>query len=113
MTIAGTLRALPADSGGTNELDYLSTAPTVTGNVAPAAVLRQIAPLQDALRALEAVRHGPAPVCGDGIPQPGEQCDDGNQVNGDGCDNNCTFPGCGNGIVDAGRAVRRRQHDPG
>ena len=29
-------------------------------------------------------------------------CDDGNRVNGDGCDNNCTFTGCGNGIVTDG-----------
>ncbi len=42
--------------------------------------------------------------CGNGIPTPntGEQCDDGNAVNGDGCNANCTFPGCGNGIVDSG-----------
>ncbi|HLK09799.1 MAG TPA: DUF4215 domain-containing protein [Candidatus Binatia bacterium] len=41
--------------------------------------------------------------CGDGVVnQAGEQCDDGNQVNGDGCDNNCTFSGCGNGILDPG-----------
>jgi cysteine-rich repeat protein len=32
-----------------------------------------------------------APVCGNGIVEPGEQCDDGNQVNGDGCDTNCKF----------------------
>ena len=41
---------------------------------------------------------------------PGEQCDDGNLVSGDGCDANCTVTACGNGIVTAGRAVRRRQH---
>jgi cysteine-rich repeat protein len=50
--------------------------------------------------------------CGDGKVNPqntaspatalGEQCDDGNLVNGDGCDNNCTFPACGNGIMDPG-----------
>jgi cysteine-rich repeat protein len=102
MTIAGTMRALPAETGGTNELDYLTTAPTVTGSVVPAADVRQIDPLQDALLALEPCGTVPPPVCGDGVLQPGEQCDDGNKVNGDACDNNCTFPGCGNNIVDPG-----------
>jgi ELWxxDGT repeat protein/cysteine-rich repeat protein len=37
--------------------------------------------------------------CGDGLPNPGEECDDGNAVDGDGCDSNCTPTGCGNGIV--------------
>lgn len=42
--------------------------------------------------------------CGNGIManSPGEQCDDGNQIDGDGCDSNCSFTGCGNGIVTAG-----------
>jgi cysteine-rich repeat protein len=31
------------------------------------------------------------PRCGDGIPQPGEECDDGNSVDGDGCDTDCRF----------------------
>ena len=44
----------------------------------------------------------PAPVCGDGHVDSGEQCDDGNQVQGDGCENDCTLPRCGNGIVDNG-----------
>ena len=38
--------------------------------------------------------------CGDGNPDPGEQCDDGNNINGDGCENDCTpTPICGDGIV--------------
>jgi len=49
--------------------------------------------------------------CGNGVPECGydefgtyvcEQCDDGNRVDGDACDSNCTFPSCGNGIVDPG-----------
>jgi cysteine-rich repeat protein len=36
--------------------------------------------------------------CGNGDPEPGEQCDDGNDTEGDGCDSNCTFTACGNGI---------------
>jgi cysteine-rich repeat protein len=31
-----------------------------------------------------------APVCGDGVLQPLEQCDDSNEVDGDGCDADCT-----------------------
>ena len=30
------------------------------------------------------------PMCGNGIPEPGEGCDDGNTNNGDACANNCT-----------------------
>ena len=41
-------------------------------------------------------------TCGNGMPDPGEQCDDGNPTNGDGCDDNCTVTGCGNGVVTAG-----------
>jgi len=32
------------------------------------------------------------PVCGDGVPDEGEECDDGNVDNGDGCSAECTFP---------------------
>jgi cysteine-rich repeat protein len=31
----------------------------------------------------------PAPVCGNGVQEPGEQCDDGNTVPGDECERNC------------------------
>ncbi len=47
----------------------------------------------------------PAPVCGDGHVDPGEECDDGNTINGDGCSSTCTIeqnPVCGNGIVENG-----------
>ncbi len=44
----------------------------------------------------------PPPLCGNGMPDPGEACDDGNLVDGDGCDSNCTPTGCGNGIVTTG-----------
>jgi cysteine-rich repeat protein len=33
----------------------------------------------------------PAPVCGNGIKETGEQCDDGNQIDTDACRNNCTL----------------------
>ena len=39
--------------------------------------------------------------CGDGVPDPGEECDDGNHVDGDGCSAVCTLGGlfCGDGMV--------------
>ena len=43
--------------------------------------------------------------CGNGIPDPGEQCDDGNVANGDGCSSTCSVEprsGCGNGVIDPG-----------
>jgi cysteine-rich repeat protein len=98
MTITGTVRAID----GSNLLSYLntSTSPAISGVVTPVAVVQPVGPLGDKpLHVLQACGTGPAPHCGDGILQPGEQCDDGNQVNGDGCDNNCTFTGCGNGIM--------------
>lgn len=33
----------------------------------------------------------PAPVCGNGIQESGEQCDDGNTISGDGCHSDCTL----------------------
>lgn len=49
-----------------------------------------------------------APVCGDGIfdPGAGETCDDGNTTDGDGCDSSCQvemyMPICGNGMIEPG-----------
>ena len=31
------------------------------------------------------------PVCGNGLPEPGEECDDGNGTPGDGCESDCTW----------------------
>lgn len=44
----------------------------------------------------------PAPVCGNGTAEAGEECDDGNAVDGDFCEADCALPFCGNGIVDPG-----------
>jgi cysteine-rich repeat protein len=33
----------------------------------------------------------PTSECGNGVPEPGEDCDDGNGTDGDGCDNDCTW----------------------
>jgi cysteine-rich repeat protein len=41
-------------------------------------------------------------ACGDGVPEPPEECDDGNATSGDGCDVNCTTTRCGNGIPTSG-----------
>ena len=38
-------------------------------------------------------------VCGNGIPEPGEQCDDGNLSNNDACLNTCRTASCGDGYV--------------
>jgi len=35
----------------------------------------------------------PAPVCGNGLQETGEQCDDGNTIDGDGCHSDCTLEG--------------------
>ncbi len=42
------------------------------------------------------------PVCGNGIPQSGEDCDDGNGSNTDACLNDCTDASCGDGFVRTG-----------
>jgi cysteine-rich repeat protein len=36
----------------------------------------------------------PAPACGDGVIDPGEECDDGNTNAGDGCDASCRIEPC-------------------
>ncbi len=38
--------------------------------------------------------------CGNGTVEPGEECDDGNPENDDGCTVLCTFPRCGDGLLD-------------
>lgn len=42
----------------------------------------------------------PAPFCGDGKLNQGEECDDGNRFNGDGCDSRCLIEKCGNGRIE-------------
>lgn len=37
--------------------------------------------------------------CGNGLPDPAEECDDGNLVEGDGCDSSCLPTGCGSAVV--------------
>lgn len=43
-------------------------------------------------------------TCGNGTPEPGEECDDGNTANDDGCSASCTLEPepCGNGQLDDG-----------
>ncbi|MDQ5970979.1 MAG: hypothetical protein QG603_756 [Patescibacteria group bacterium] len=45
---------------------------------------------------------GTCPVCGNGVPESGEQCDDGNLDNTDACLNSCLNWSCGDGYVRAG-----------
>ena len=42
---------------------------------------------------------GPAPVCGDGLQDPGEACDDGNDSDDDACLATCELASCGDGHV--------------
>jgi cysteine-rich repeat protein len=42
------------------------------------------------------------PGCGNGDPDPGEECDDGNNVSGDGCGSCCKREICGNNRIDTG-----------
>lgn len=46
----------------------------------------------------------PVELCGNGVPDPGEECDDGNRSNNDDCSEFCKIipPTCGIGGVDAG-----------
>lgn len=45
---------------------------------------------------------GPAPVCGNGVVEPPEDCDDGNQLDGDACPADCNIIRCGDGVVEGG-----------
>lgn len=44
----------------------------------------------------------PAPVCGNGAVESGEQCDDSNAVSGDGCSTICKTEYCGDAVVQSG-----------
>jgi cysteine-rich repeat protein len=43
-----------------------------------------------------------APICGNGLAEPGEACDDGDAEDGDACTNACAVARCGDGIVRTG-----------
>ncbi|WP_267680626.1 DUF4215 domain-containing protein [Nannocystis sp. SCPEA4] len=50
------------------------------------------------------VTTGSSGNCGDGVPDPGEECDDGNSDDTDACTSQCTTARCGDGFVQAGEA---------
>jgi cysteine-rich repeat protein len=52
-----------------------------------------------------------APLCGDGIVTPPEECDDGNLVDGDCCDSSCFFEPEGTVCADAGDPCLERTCD--
>jgi cysteine-rich repeat protein len=52
-------------------------------------------------------------TCGDGVTDRGEDCDDGNAIDLDGCNGNCTLPGCGNEVAEAGEVCEADGVDPG
>ena len=55
---------------------------------------------------------GPAPVCGDGAVDPGEQCDDGaNNSDSGACTTACTQAVCGDGLVGPGEACDDADQD--
>jgi cysteine-rich repeat protein len=43
---------------------------------------------------------GSSAACGNGTPDPGEECDDGNTTSCAGCSASCRVEGCGNGRVE-------------
>ena len=45
---------------------------------------------------------GAPPLCGNGVPEDGEECDDGNMVDDDFCRNNCVAPTCADGLQNQG-----------
>ncbi len=48
------------------------------------------------------VTTGAGPVCGDGVPDPGEACDDGDADDSDECLQGCVLAACGDGKVQVG-----------
>jgi hypothetical protein len=77
-------------SGGTNRFEYLSTPPTVTGTVTPAATVVQNPSLVPCR----------VTVCGNGTLDPGEQCDDGaNNGMNKACLRTCEWNVCGDGQI--------------
>ena len=98
-------------AGGTNTIVYRdpSMPPSITGTVSPAPV-KTVDPTLPPCP-------GSSAACGNGTPDPGEECDDGNTTSCDGCSASCRVEGCGNGRVecseecDAGRRTASREAD--
>jgi cysteine-rich repeat protein len=42
----------------------------------------------------------PGPVCGNAVPEDGEECDDGNASDADACTSSCRVPTCDDGLFD-------------
>lgn len=79
----GTLVAALGDAGGADAASGLVLQPD--GRLVTASSLTSDGDLNLGLIRFE------GQVCGDGIPQSGEECDDGNRNTGDGCAANCTL----------------------
>ena len=93
---------------GGDDFNGLTGSRVTNVNIAPGQVLVVVASSFAAnanigAYTLDILTQLPAPVCGNGQVEAGEQCDDGNVVAGDGCSPTCqTEPRCGNGVVEAG-----------
>jgi cysteine-rich repeat protein len=90
-TILGSLVTTPPSA---NTIAYRDpgTPPLITGSASPPAI-QTVDPTLPPCPA-------PSAACGDGNPDPGEQCDDGNTVSCDGCSASCQLETCGNGRVE-------------
>jgi uncharacterized delta-60 repeat protein len=98
MTVTPTVTATPtrtATPTATATVTVTAT-PTVTSSpsVTPTTTLSATPSVTPSLTATPTAVPTPG-VCGDGTPDPGEECDDGNVVSDDGCSAACTLEPCG------------------
>jgi cysteine-rich repeat protein len=94
-------------------MSYCHLLPGGLGNIDldfPTAVQNVVRGVVDTASCLEV--DGPV-TCGNGAPDPGEECDDGNTTGGDGCSPICNFEACGNGFVDVGEGCDDNNTDGG
>src|SRR6185503_1910237 len=89
LTATGTLKA-----GSPILVEYRALPPITNGGTFVPALQAQ----QNA--ALTPCGGVPPTSCGDGNPDPGEECDDGNTVSCDGCSSVCRIETCGNDRID-------------
>ncbi len=109
LTLACTLAACTPGSPATDETSTSdssgadtssSDAPTTTGDVLTTDVSVTDSTTDGPTSSTDAsTSTGPAPLCGDGQQDPGEECDDGNRSDNDACLVKCLNATCGDGNV--------------